>query len=109
MSMLGALINCGCKGEAQLRAEKCDTLQAWYLSCSHCGIRTAGQPTPELAAYAWNRAFRTPDGLKPCICGCVAALYYDSDGGYHVACAACGAASAHCESPVSAIKTWNNT
>lgn len=55
--LIAELADCPfCGGEAMHREETTATKDCChYVRCRPCGAETALQPTPEIAAYAWNR------------------------------------------------------
>lgn len=42
-----------CKGKAEMNQGKKHDI--WWVNCTDCGVETAGHPTEDEAACAWNR------------------------------------------------------
>ena len=60
------LLDCPfCEGEATYREETLAPMDCReYVRCKRCGAETALQPTPEIAAPAWNRRAAIAKGEK---------------------------------------------
>lgn len=98
--------NCRCGGQPQ---HAC-TNGEFTISCTRCGITTAGQPALELAAHAWNMVMANQDTSEPAncsACGFSPATVHSYDEGYSIVCYSCDINTGYYSTEEQAITAWN--